>query len=504
MKSYLLLAACIFSALLLQAQTTADALRFSSFDVSGTARTIGVGGGLGALGADFSVVSTNPAGLARFRTSEFTISPSIYSAKTGSVLENSGSGETKKSKNKFNLSNIGYVTSAKPSRTRSKWSTVNISIGMNQLANFNRSFSYSGVTEGSYADRFVELAYDDNANPILPDNLDQFEAGLAYSTGAIFDTDFDASNGIQQWTNDFQLTRDVEVYKEQTVNTKGAINELSFALAGNYAEKLMIGAAVGLPFVNFTEEKTYEENDPNDEIPVFEASTFTEELTTSGIGVNFKLGLIYRFSQMLHLGAAVHSPTGYNLTDNFSNSLNYIFDVGYGPESFTEESPAGTFDYKLKSPWRYIGSAGVIIQKKGFITMEVEYLDYAGANFNLTANSSDPGDAAYEDELNDNIADQFDSALNIKIGGEYAYNMYRFRAGYGIYGTPYAEDTVVNNAFSLGLGYRKDKFYLDLAFRRLLIDEGYIPYRLSDSSNEQLVSNSIKNDRVVLTFGFKF
>jgi long-subunit fatty acid transport protein len=261
---------------------------------------------------------------------------------------------------------------------------------------------------------------------------------------------------------------------------------------------------VGLPFVNFKEEKTYIEEDPDDEIPIFVASTFKENLSISGIGVNFKLGLIFRVNQTLRLGAAVHTPTAYNLTDNFSTELNYIFDVGNEPESFTGESPEGTFDYKLKSPWRYVGSAGVIIRKLGFLTAEIEYVDYSGAVFNLTANSSDPGDAAYQDEINQEISEDFTSALNFKLGGEYAYEMFRFRAGYGIYGTPYAEGKVVNHAISFGLGFRKERFYMDLAFRRLMIDEGYIPYTMSDMAKQQLVNNSINNDRIALTFGFKF
>ncbi|MFT5762638.1 MAG: long-subunit fatty acid transport protein [Saprospiraceae bacterium] len=501
MKRYFLFLPFFIVTFFAQGQTASDALRFSNFDVSGTARTIGVGGGLGALGADFSVVSTNPAGLAMFRTSEFIFSPSVYSSTTRSLLEDGNTAENKESKSRFNFSSIGYVNSTSPGHG-SKWKTANISLGINQIANFNQTFFYSGTSEGSYSDRFLELAFDESGNPLTPDNLDQFEAGLAYETGAIYDPNDE--NGILEWANDFQWTRDLEVYKEQLVNTRGAINELNFSFAGNYNERLMIGASVGLPFVNFKEEKIYIEEDPDDEIPIFVASTFKENLSISGIGVNFKLGLIFRVNQTLRLGAAVHTPTAYNLTDNFSTELNYIFDVGNEPESFTGESPEGTFDYKLKSPWRYIGSAGVIIRKLGFLTAEIEYVDYSGAVFNLTANSSDPGDAAYQDEINQEISEDFTSALNFKLGGEYAYEMFRFRAGYGIYGTPYAEGKVVNHAISFGLGFRKERFYMDLAFRRLMIDEGYIPYTMSDMAKQQLVNNSINNDRIALTFGFKF
>ncbi len=502
MKKYILLLVSFLFVLFVQAQTAADALRFSNFDVSGSARTIGVGGALGALGADFSVISTNPAGLARFRSSEFIISPSIYASSTRSLLDNGDLPENKEAKSKFNLSSLGFIKSSRP-QGNSKWTTANLSIGMNQIANFNQTFFYNGTTEGSYNDRFLELAYDEFGSPISPDNLDQFEAGLAFSTGAIYDPDDNYENGIQ-WVNDFQLTRDVAVYKEQLVNTRGAINELNLALAGNYNERIMIGASVGLPFVNFNEEKTYIEEDRTGEVDAFIESTFRENLRVSGIGINLKLGLIVRASQMIHLGAAVHTPTSYNLTDNFTTDLNYVFDDGNGARSFSDESPSGTFDYKLKSPWRYIGSLGVIIKKTGFLTAEVEYVDYSKSAFNFTANSSDPSDAAYQDEVNAEIGEDFTSSLNLKLGGEYAYEMFRFRAGYGIYGTPYADDIVINNAISLGVGLRKERFYTDLAFRRLLIDEGYVPYTLSDPTKQQLVNNAINNDRIVLTLGFKF
>ncbi len=501
MKYFSLFIIVAFSHLGLQAQTAADALRFSNFDVSGTARTIGVGGALGALGADYSVASTNPAGLAMYRTSEFIVSPSMFFSSVDGRLEGTNGVESE-SKSRFNLSSIAYIIHSQPSG-RSKWKTSNLAIGMNQIANFSQTAFFSGVTTGSINDRFLELAYDENGIGLLPDNLDAFEGGLAFTTGAIYDPDFDYTNGAQ-WVNDFQLVRDVEVYKEQLVNRVGSINELNFSISGNYNERVMIGASVGLPFVRYEEEKIYVEEDPNDEVPAFVEARFQEDLSTTGIGVNLKVGMIFRVNQALRLGAAVHTPTSYTLTDNFSTNYTYIFDQGNGAESFSDESPSGTFEYKLKSPWRYIGSVGYIIQKRGFLSAEVEYVNYTGANFNLTANSSSPDDAIYEEEVNGEIEGAYTSAINIKLGGEYAYNKFRFRAGYAIYGTPYADVDNTDSALSLGVGIRLNSFYTDLAFRRLMQEENYIPYVTVDPERQQTVNNSIGNSRVALTFGFKF
>ena len=79
MKNIILLIFVSFS-INIHAQTISDALRYSNLEVGGTARTVGVGGGIGALGADYSVLSTNPAGIAAFRTNEFVITPGVYNS----------------------------------------------------------------------------------------------------------------------------------------------------------------------------------------------------------------------------------------------------------------------------------------------------------------------------------------------------------------------------------------------------------------------------------------
>ncbi|MBK9317869.1 MAG: hypothetical protein IPM91_02820 [Bacteroidetes bacterium] len=57
------------------AQTDADILRFSMLNYGSTARSLGMGNSFGALGADFSTLAINPAGIALYRKSEFSVSP---------------------------------------------------------------------------------------------------------------------------------------------------------------------------------------------------------------------------------------------------------------------------------------------------------------------------------------------------------------------------------------------------------------------------------------------
>ena len=52
------------------AQTIYDAAKFSGKDLNGTARFVGMGGAMGALGGDISTISTNPAGIGIYRSND--------------------------------------------------------------------------------------------------------------------------------------------------------------------------------------------------------------------------------------------------------------------------------------------------------------------------------------------------------------------------------------------------------------------------------------------------
>src|SRR6187431_3119829 len=57
----------------LSAQTATEAYRLSISDPIGTARNLGTGNSMFAIGPDISAVGSNPAGIGAFWQSEFTI-----------------------------------------------------------------------------------------------------------------------------------------------------------------------------------------------------------------------------------------------------------------------------------------------------------------------------------------------------------------------------------------------------------------------------------------------
>ena len=66
--------------LLASTATAQDIYRMESFtsnDLNGTARFVGMGGAMSALGADISVMGTNPAGIGLYRRSDFAATASL-------------------------------------------------------------------------------------------------------------------------------------------------------------------------------------------------------------------------------------------------------------------------------------------------------------------------------------------------------------------------------------------------------------------------------------------
>lgn len=474
---------------LTHAQGVTDALRYSNQESIGTARSLGAGSALGALGADFSVISTNPAGLAWYRASEFTITPSIFSTKVNTQITSFADNPVSKdSRNNFVLSNFGIVVASQPASPG--WKQVNFGIGLNRVADFNQRSFFEGESTGSIVDRFKELA---NSSA----GLDDFEAGLAYNAEALLGPD---DNGL--YSNDFELAPNALIHREQSINTSGSINELSFALAGNYNDRVLIGMTVGVPFLHYREEKVYTEEDPNTvgegNVPFFQNLEYDESLTTTGTGINLKLGMAFRITQAVRMGVAFHTPTVFRLEDSYNTSMYYNYTDGGANYQGSAESPDGLFNYKLRTPWRLIGSLGGIIGKAGFLSGEIEWVDYTNAQFRFDGYDTEERDA------NQNIVKTLNSALNLRVGGEVVYDIFRFRGGFGLHQSPLAGDDTVNNSYSLGIGIRQESFFIDFAYRHYTFKETYVPYLLNDSGSQQFIDRDVLTNRFLMTFGFRF
>ena len=102
------------------AQNEVDALRFSRLMYGGSARYMSLGGAYGAVGADFSATSTNPAGMGLYKRSEVSFTPSITTNKSSSTFGGFLNEDTKYG---FNVGSAGVVMvfDNPDRRTNSEW-----------------------------------------------------------------------------------------------------------------------------------------------------------------------------------------------------------------------------------------------------------------------------------------------------------------------------------------------------------------------------------------------
>ncbi len=472
-------------------QTIADAIRYSYLNYSNSARNAGVGNSIGALGSDFGALSQNPAGLGWYRSSEFSFGMSMTNYSTDAKLEGTGNLSTNSKVFKFGLPSIGLVFNHQP--VASGWKNLNFGIGFNTLASYRQDLNYSGISKGSIMNSFVEQA---NGNKVA--DLDAFGAGLAYTAGGIFDK----VNDPNYYESDF--TGNERIFKSQNIENTGSLNEISLSFGGNYQEKLSVGATIGIPVMNFHSEKIYREDQSGpDSVPYFNKLRFDESLDATGVGINLKLGIIFKPVQAVRIGLAIHTPTAMAISEEYVNTLTYDFTTPTGNYNTPQTSPVGKYDYTLITPWRMIGNAGVLIGSVGFISAEVEYVDYTSASFKFKNTSDDPNAKEYQIQLNNQIQQELKEGVNFRLGGEVALGEYRLRAGYGLLATPYKGDTNYNKSYSFGAGARIEKFFLDLGYIHYDNKQSYLPYSISNG-NQPIVDTQLDTNRFILTLGFRF
>jgi hypothetical protein len=456
------------------AQNDIDALRYSRIGFSGTARFSGMGGSMGALGGDVSTMSFNPAGIGIFRKSEFTLSPSILIASTNSVF---GNEENLDLKANVNLSNFGLVIAIKTKESnKSGWEMINLGFGYNRINNFqNRILTQGYNKSSSLLDAFVA-----EANSVGRNNFDPFSTELAYQSYLINPKLNDTSHYNHIIPNYGELQRN-------SVTTKGSMGDWFFAFGGNYKNKLYVGGSVNIVSAKYIEDVTYEEIDEADSIKNFKSFALSKSLTSKGTGVNLKLGLIYRVTDWLRLGAAIHTPTAISMTDSYSSSIKTDLESG---GTYSNTSPLGNFNYSVITPMRAIGSMGIIVNRIALLNVDYEVVDYSSAVLRSKPNVFG--------SVNQTIRGKYTLANNIRVGGELRFQPIAVRLGYGYYGSPYKNGenkNAVSNSYTFGLGYRKDLFFVDGAFVLNKLSE----YSYMYDSN---FVNPAKNNYTVATWMF--
>lgn len=478
-----------------------DAYRFSRVNPSGSARIIGIGGTQWSLGGDVSNIAGNPAGLGFFRSSEASISLgySDWMVNTEYLGQRS-----QYNTNNFSLPNISYVAANPKGILESgafKGGAFGISI--QRIANFNTEFGYFSdeLGQSSIIDFYLQDAFGIPENQIENFGL----TGLAYQTYQINPIAFDEQGNPIQSPNSYDSFILGLPFQDENITQEGSASQITLSYGANFNHKLFVGGGLGIRSLSFSSFKTYNEEFIDQPLS---NSSLSENLFINGVGVNLNLGLIYKPVDYVNLGFIFQSPTWYSLNEEYDASMtanyrNYYFeqeDVTLGNQ--TALSDLVISNYGLNTPLKIGGGATFFIGKNGFISADVDWVDYSAGRIN----SSD------FDEGPDNqvIRDIYASTINYRLGGEARISNFRLRAGYAYFGDPYANSPGIDQStqqLSGGFGVKLKSISIDFSLVNQKYNGLYRSYQVLDENNNNFgpvtrLENSITSG--VLTLGINF
>ena len=333
-----------------------DVQRFAERSTIGTARYVGMGGAMTAIGGDPSAAMVNPAGLGMYRRSEISVSIDETIDNTQQV----GSNDTYQ-RTRFAAPQISAIWAWGNSQKQRGLVYNNFMFSLNRLANFNRDIVVKGAgmgmvpticnitnDEGGVSEEFlVNKPWDDveigwlsilgyEAYLIDPIENNKWKPAVDFTDGSL------------------------------SISETGTSDQYTLSWAGNISNQWYIGVGVNIPTINYTKHTSLrEENKQNSS-----SAELKSMFHVSGVGVSGSFGLIYRPIQALRIGASLQTPTILSLSRQSTGDM-YSTIAGQKYEVLTPES--GVMDIDIASPLRTSVSVAGQLGKIGLIAVQYDY-----------------------------------------------------------------------------------------------------------------------------------
>ena len=436
---------------------------YSNSSLNGSSKYNSMAGSMGALGGDFSVLNSNPAGIGVSIASEISGTLSVGNSKNSTSLY----GSTMEYKiNNTDVGNVGGIASFQIEGS-TPWKFVNIGVNYSNqsLEDYSQSPGNSGLVYPIY-----------DQNNVLVTNLTF--GGHAY-------------------------------------NRYGDVSKMSIGVGGNYDNKFYLGAGLNFHNANLEQYDSARFTSSSNNV----TETFSKQYTPfseSSSGFSASVGVIGKISPQFRLGASVETPTWWNIarvyteyenpTDgtysedrNLTSPMKATLSAAFVPN----KNFAINVDYSLgltKPKYKVYGDAETELNK--FFSDHSNSLsevkvgaEYRIQQFRLRggyAFSSSPFDAMTISSLS-NIGDVSNTSYSNLFLGK-------------------------RNTIGAGIGYDFKAFYIDAAYQNVSSEynspfiqgsfannTGYFSNNYIVEVNSSIVSNvKNKKDNFFITLGWKF
>lgn len=487
--------ACLLSLFMVyaHAQETYENTKLIDNDLNGTARYVGMGGAMEALGADISVINSNPAGIGLFRRSSGSVS-------FGLVSQDGASSFKYGNKTNASFDQAGFVYSMRDGRR----TFINFGFNYHKSKNFDYILNAASGLNGASQHKLSYMKALANEN-----NLDKTSSGWRGKFAYTSQLDNLYYNTLMMTSSDGFFYNDASRYEFGRAET-GYIGEYDFNTSVNVNNRVYLGITIGIHDVHYTGHSLYNEALVNLNNQTVGDITVNDERRITGTGYNASFGIIFRpvDASPFRIGLSVTTPTWYDLkTSNYTYLINNTKADGGGklqgdyPNYTTGES----YEFKLFTPWKFGVSLGHTVGNYLALGASYEYADYS----RLDTRVNDGYDVDYwgdvyehsssDEPMNRHTRETLKAVSTLKIGAE-AKMMPNLavRAGYNYvspmfkkegykdgnidsYGSNYSSATdytnwEATNRYTVGVGYTLGKMSFDLAYQYAQTNGKFHPF----------------------------
>ena len=490
-------------------------------ELNGTARYIGMGGAMGALGGDISAIGNNPAALGLFRSSDVSLSASVNVTTNDSKFYGTSMNE---SLTTVSLDQLGFVYSQKIGNETSL-RFLNWGFNYRKEKNFNRKFSMGGILDGLSQTKQIaqdlvdwgleadEIAQINKADNPFTKYWDRYPVMgiMGLRTGLV-----DNNNGtVQGWNgyNNYYFARE-----------SGGVEHYDLSVGANIGDRFYLGATLSMANLRYKRETSYTENLSDDYGEDNGGYTMQTYYQLKGTGVNFALGAVARpiEDSPFRFGVSVKTPTWYNMRESY-NAATYT-DIKFFDDQYDQKlsdylnSDYLNYDYQLNTPWVFNASMGTTFGQMIAVGVEYEYQDFTSAKLR-DMDGYELGDQA-------SVGWCLKQLHTLRAGGELRIDAFSLRAGYNYTSPSFSDDAYsamslygIRSEFTnfkdrhtatFGLGFRWDGFYADMALKYDMQKADFHPFLSYDETGKEIYLDDTKatveynRAQLLLTIGMKF
>ena len=488
------------------AQGWTDALNFSENDYLGTARSVGMGNAMTAVGGDLGSLTFNPAGSAVAGYSQFTISPGLSISTVvgqGSLEHASGSllgfqDKVKTPMARMKMPNFGAVMVHDTRNTRG---LRRVAFGI--VGNVTRDYTNRLRATGSnvYTTLAASLAsqadgYTDSElhGSFYGNDIPSWETMAGRQAGLILPIpgkDAAYYGLTERIMPNGEIALADEVGQYYGLQRSGYKYDLLMNLGLDFNDKFYLGANIGITSLNYRSDETRSEEalSGRDYPTGFQSLRVRSSFRDEGTGLYAKVGFIARPFAGLRIGAAVQTPTLLQIRETYAVEAQSVVS---GSSGSTQPSPTDEWLFNVTSPFRANVGVAYTIGKVALLSADYEYCDYRS----MKLSAYDDYDYSYNfGYANMDIQDLLGPVHAFRLGAELkAAPQLALRVGYNLttgaqYNTLENDDVIlalsgderlaqIRTAVSFGAGYSSGgSFFADFAVRFQYLPNEYItPY----------------------------